>query len=170
MKQNIQKDKISGAVKFLLIVAVIYIVTFVANYELAQEAIINTTLMLAKILPILVIVYFIMVGVNLAVRSGKIKKYLGETSGIRGWINAIFAGILISGPPYILYPLLKELKKAGMKDSLIAVFLYNRNVKIPFIPIMIIYFGVAYTVIISILIIVFSVFNGMLIGQATKNR
>ena len=170
MKQNTQKEKLSGAVKFLLIVAVIYIVTFVANFELAQVAIMSTTIMLAKILPILVIVYFIMVGVNLAVGSGKIKKYLGESSGISGWINAIFAGILISGPPYILYPLLKELKEAGMKDSLIAVFLFNRNVKIPFIPIMIIYFGLTYTIIISLLIIVFSVFNGMLIGQATKNH
>ena len=50
-----------------------------------------------------------------------------------------------------------------MRNSLLAVLLYNRNVKIPFIPAMIYYFGLKFTVFISLYIIIFSVLNGKLI-------
>jgi uncharacterized membrane protein YraQ (UPF0718 family) len=160
--------KISGGLKFFGATCIAYFFLMLFEPALFNMAVSGTASMLVRIIPLLIFVFFIMVVVNLFVESGKIKKYLGESSGLRGWINAIIAGILVSGPPYVLYPLLKELKRNGMKDSLIAVFLYNRNVKIPFIPLMIIYFGLAYTIITSLLIIVFSILNGMLIARMTK--
>jgi len=114
-------------------------------------------------LPILGIVFVVMVGINLYFTQSRAKKYLGEKSGIKGWIYAIIFGILISGPPYVLYPLLGDLKKQGMKNSLIAVLLYNRNVKIPFLPALIYYFGLPFTIILSIYILIFSILNGKLI-------
>jgi uncharacterized membrane protein YraQ (UPF0718 family) len=97
-------------------------------------------------------------------------KYLGQEAGLKGWLLAIIGGILVSGPPYILFPLLKDLKKKGMSNALLAVFLYNRNVKIPFFPVMIYYFGLTYTVIISFYIIIFSIFNGLLINFFLKEN
>ncbi|MCD4693857.1 hypothetical protein K8R62_00675, partial [bacterium] len=79
-------------------------------------------------------------------------------------------GVLISGPPYVLFPLLGDLKKKGMSNSLIAVLLYNRNVKITFIPVMIYYFGLEFTVIISILIILFSVPNAWLVAHLSQEK
>ncbi|MBW2540150.1 MAG: hypothetical protein JRE27_11165 [Deltaproteobacteria bacterium] len=76
--------------------------------------------------------------------------------------------MLVSGPPYVLYPLLGELKKRGMTNSLLAVFLYNRNVKIPFIPAMIYYFGLKFTIILSVYIIIFSIMNGKIMEALTK--
>ena len=119
--------------------------------------------MFLKILPILGVVFMVMIAVNLYFTPKRTQKYLGKESGATGWIYAIVAGIFISGPPYVLYPLLGEMKKRGMRNSLLAVLLYNRNVKIPFIPAMIYYFGLKFTVFISLYIIIFSVLNGKLI-------
>ena len=162
---NEKKKKLSGRMKFLLVMVIVYIFIFIFNHELAISSIGGTLAMLARIIPILAIVFLAMAGVNLFIESGKMEKYLGGNSGLKGWIYATIAGILISGPPYVLYPMLRELKIKGMKNDLLAVFLYNRNVKIPFIPAMAFYFGWTYTVVFSFYIIVFSFLNGALVGK-----
>ncbi len=170
MAENIPKvsKRISTGMKFFLAVIFVYLGISIFNSTLTQNAIIETLRMFTRIIPMLVIVFIIMIVVNLYIDSGKIKKHLGEEAGLKGWFNATIAGILISGPPYVLYPLLKDLKKSGMKDSLLAVFLFNRNVKIPFIPVMIFYFGLGYTVLFSGFIIIFSILNGLLIERILK--
>ncbi|RLC38116.1 permease [Candidatus Falkowbacteria bacterium] len=163
-----ENKKISKPLVFMLSVLGLYAILFVFNKYLIMEAFINTIILFFKLLPILLLVFIISVATNYYLKGDKVKKHLGHESGIKGWVYAMISGILISGPPYILYPLLGDLKKSGMKDSLLAVFLYNRNVKIPFIPVMIYYFGLAFTVIMSIYIVIFSVFNGLVIGRITK--
>ncbi len=170
MNKLINKNRISGGVKFLIIVLVIYLVIALFNFSIIKDAFFDFLQMLIKIVPILVIVFVVMVLVNLYFTRDKIGKYLGKESGIKGWLYAIISGILVSGPPYILFPLLGEIKKGGMKNSLLAVFLYNRNVKIPFLPVMIYYFGLSFTVILSLYIIIFSILNGKLIGWLVKDR
>jgi len=170
MNKLINKNRISGGVKFLIIVLVIYSVIALFNFSIIKDAFFDFLQMLIKIVPILVIVFVVMVLVNLYFTRDKIGKYLGKESGIKGWLYAIISGILVSGPPYILFPLLGEIKKGGMKNSLLAVFLYNRNVKIPFLPVMIYYFGLSFTVILSLYIIIFSILNGKLIGWLVKDR
>jgi len=166
----INKNKINGGIKFLTIVLEIYFIIALFNFSIIKEAFLDFLLMFIKIVPILVIVFVVMVLVNLYFTRERINKYLGAESGIKGWIFAIISGILVSGPPYILFPLLKELKKGGMKNSLVAVFLYNRNVKIPFLLVMIYYFGFNYTVILFLYIIIFSILNGKIIGWLIKDK
>lgn len=156
--------------KFLLIILLIYISIGVFNFSIIQMAITNFLFMFIKIIPILLVVFIIMILVNIYFTKERIGKYLGRKSGIKGWVYAIISGILVSGPPYIFFPLLGEFKKHGMKNSLLAVFLYNRNVKIPFLPVMIYYFGFGFTLILSLYIIIFSIFNGKIIELLVKNR
>lgn len=163
------KKKLSGGMKFLIIVVLIYLVIGLFNFSVAWNSFLDFLQMSLKIVPILVIVFVVMALVNLYFTKERIGKYLGAESGFKGWIYAIVSGILVSGPPYVLYPLLGELKKDGMKDSLVAVFLYNRNVKIPFIPVMIYYFGLNFTVVLSLYIIIFSILNGKIMGWLTDN-
>ncbi len=165
LKKN---KKISGKMKFLSAVGLLYVGLFLFDSSLAIIGIKKTALMLIKIAPLLVFVLLVMTAMNLYIDSGKIKKHLGEESGIRGWIYSIVVGVLISGPPYVLFPMLKDLKKHGMKSSLLAVFLYNRNVKISFLPVMVYYFGLKFTIIVSVLIVVFSVLNGLVVGALSK--
>ncbi len=164
MAKNKQK-KGKNAQKFLL--AVIFLYFFIGCWQpqAALAGLEKTLLLLIKLVPLLIIVLAAMVAVNLLIASAKFKKHLAGQAGIQSWLWACLAGVLISGPPYILYPLLAELKKHGAADSLLAVFLYNRNVKIPFIPVMAYYFGLKFTIIISILIIVFSFLNGWLVEK-----
>lgn len=156
--------------KFLLIVLVIYCVAGFFNFSLARAGIQNTITVLIKIFPTILLILFITFLVNRYLEVNKIVKYLGKDSGKRGLFYSVISGILISGPPYILFPLLKDLKEKGMKESLIAIFLYNRNVKIPFLPLTIYYFGPAFTIIFSGYIILFSILNGFLVERWVKDK
>ena len=165
---NKNNKKISFPFIFLLLICILYFILSFFNTNFVVNALINTGKMTLKIIPILIFVFIFSIFINLYLKNDTIKKHLGEGSGIKGWLYAIIGGILISGPPYILYPMLNKLKKSGVKNSLIAVFLYNRNIKIPFIPVMIFYFGLTYTIVISIYILIFSVLNGFLINLFIK--
>jgi uncharacterized membrane protein YraQ (UPF0718 family) len=162
--------KTSAGVKFLFGVIAVYVVAAFFDFELFLTGLKQTGLMFWRLIPILLLVLGIMFAINKFVKTDRIKKHLGEESGWKGWVWAMITGILISGPPYILFPLLQELKEKGMKNSLIAVFLYNRNVKIPFFPVMVYYFGLAFTIIISVYIIVFSVFSGWLMYHLCREK
>ena len=70
---------------------------------------------------------------------------------------------MFSGPPYALYPFLGELKRQGARNGLIAAMLYNRNVKIHFIPAIIYYFGMSYAIVLSVYILLFSLVNGKIL-------
>ncbi len=161
--------KINKATKFILLVFCLYLIIGIFNKNLTLKALSNTGQMLIKISPIFILIFIVMLIINVFLKIEKIKQHLGDDSNWKTWIYTIIAGVLISGPPYILFPMLKNLKDGGMKNSLIAIFLYNRNVKIPFIPVMIFYFGLPFTVIISIYIVIFSIFNGLLIGHWVKD-
>ncbi|MFW5884627.1 MAG: permease [Patescibacteria group bacterium] len=154
--------KLSNSIKFLLAVAAIYLIVAFLDKNLALTGLEDTGKMFLRLIPILVLVLGIMFVVNRFIKTDRIRRHLGEESGWKGWLWAMITGILISGPPYVLFPLLENMKKKGMKNSLIAVFLYNRNVKIPFFPVMIYYFGLVFTVIISFYIIIFSILSGWL--------
>jgi len=148
----------------------VYLLLAFFDFSFAREAFLNFLSMLVRIIPILGVVFVIMVFTNLFFTKERMDKYLGAGSGKKGWVYAIISGIIVSGPPYVLYPLLGELKKRGMKDSLLAAFLFNRNVKIPFLPVMIFYFGLSFTVIISVYIILFSVLNGVVVSKLSAKK
>ena len=170
MHKLIVRNKINGGIKFLIIVLILYLVISLFNFSMAKNAFLNFLTMFIKIIPILCIVFIIMILVNLFFTKQRVAKHLGKDSGIIGWLYAIISGILVSGPPYILFPLLGDLKKGGMKNSLVAVFLYNRNVKIPFLPVMVYYFGLNFTIILSLYIVIFSILNGKIIGRLVKDK
>jgi uncharacterized membrane protein YraQ (UPF0718 family) len=60
------------------------------------------------------------------------------------------------------------LKEKGMEDSLVAAFLYNRAVKIPLLPMMIYYFGWPFTLVLSSLMVLFSILNGVVVQRLAR--
>ncbi len=163
MQRN--KNGLSSTSKFLFIIFGIYLVAAMIDLPTTKNAIINFLEMFTKILPILGVVIVAMTLVNLYFTEERTTKILGQNSGTRGWIYTIITSLFIIGPPYVLYPLLGNLQKRGMKDSLLAAMLYNKNVKIYFLPVMVYYFGLKFTLIISIYIILFSIITGKLIEK-----
>lgn len=150
---------------FLLVVILLYGVVGYYDMGLARETATTFSNILVNILPVLGLVFSLIFISHLVLSPKRIRSYVGTESGIEGWVLAIFTGILSTGPVYAWYALLADLGRQGMKRSLIAVFLYNRAVKLPLIPLLIHYFSFAYTVVLSLYLIVFSVLTGLLMER-----
>lgn len=117
--------KMNGRKKFLVIVLVLYSVIWIFNPTIIKDALIYSLITLMKVLPILCLVFVILFCFNLFLKAEKISRYLGCESGLLGWLYAVIGGIIVSGPPYVLYPMLGELKKHGARSGLIVTLLYN---------------------------------------------
>ncbi|OYT57847.1 hypothetical protein B6U70_01850 [Euryarchaeota archaeon ex4484_162] len=100
---------------------------------------------------------------NYFLKPKTVSEHLGVESGVKGWILAIAMGILSHGSIYVWYPFLKNLREYGMRNGLITVFLYNRAIKIPLLPVMIFYFGPVFVVILLVYMIMVSVVEGKIV-------
>jgi len=96
-----------------------------------------------------------------------IMKHLKE-KGLKKWFFVIVGGILSSGPIYMWYPLLADLRSKGLSYGLIACFLYNRAIKIPLIPLAIIYFSWQYILILTFVMVAVSVIQGIIINRSME--
>ena len=146
---------------FSITVCVIYLITATFNLSKVFFALDQFKIIIIKILPVFLLIFILMVLTNYFVNPKTLTKYMGKNSGIKGWIIAIIAGIISTGPIYMWYPLLNDLQKQGMRTGLIATFLYNRAVKIPLLPMLIIYFGLTYSIVLLTSIIFVSVAQGI---------
>jgi uncharacterized membrane protein YraQ (UPF0718 family) len=147
---------------FLLIVIVLYVVIGLLKIEVLLPSLRFSFKIAKNIVPVFAIIFALMVVFNLFVSPYSVRKYLGKSSGFRRWLIAIGGGIISTGPIYMWYPLLKELKRQGVQYGFIATFLYNRAIKPPLIPMMILYFGFKYTLVLTIVMITISVVQGII--------
>lgn len=153
---------------FLLTVIAIYVlVLFIAQDKIIESLSIFLDIFI-KIIPIIILVFVLIVATNYFIKPKLLVKLMGKKSGVFGWIIAIITGIISTGPIYMWYPLLADLKKKGVRQGLIATFLYNRAIKIPLIPMIILYFGVGFTIILTIVMMIVSVFQGLIIEKLVE--
>ncbi|WP_353662565.1 permease [Hydrogenimonas sp. SS33] len=152
-------------VKFLVAVSLLYAVVAALHHEKSIEALEKSGMVLAKIGPILLIVVFVTAVINYFFDPKDVAAHLGEKSGLKGWLIALAAGIASHGPMYAWYPMIEDLKRHGMRDGLVATFFYARAVKVPLLPIMIDYFGLAFTLIITLYTLIAALVQGWLIDR-----
>jgi uncharacterized membrane protein YraQ (UPF0718 family) len=157
-----EKESLTGVYLFLLVVVILYAAAFLLAPERAADTLQFSLKLLRKLVPVLVLVFFLMFLTNLLVKPAWIKKHVGRDSGLKGFLIAVVGGILSMGPIYVWYGILKELQSKGMRTALIASFLYGRSVKLALLPLMIHYFGLLYTFVLVFYLVIFSVFNGLL--------
>ena len=166
MKNKENKEKRNrrwSGLYFLGFVIVLYIVLFFLNPKNTSDSFKASGSILIKLIPVLFFVVFLMGLLNYFLKPKTVSRYMGKESGIKGWVFAIFTGILSHGPVYVWFPLLKDLRKQGMRTGLVAVFLYNRAIKIPLLPVMIFYFGIEFIIILLIWVVVASVIEGKVV-------
>ena len=156
MKIKERIKNIPGAWKFLTLVIVIYILTLIFIPEVFFETLDFSKKIFLEIIPIFIIIFILMALSNYFITPKVIIKHL-KGRGMKKWFFVIVGGILSSGPIYMWYPLLGDLKKKGLNNGLIACFLYNRAIKIPLLPIAIAYFGLNYIIILTVVMIIFSI-------------
>ncbi len=158
-------DRIGWGWIFFLGVVAMYGVAGIFSLPLLERSLMAFVRIFLNVVPVLAVVFLLLFLSGLFLTRERIIRFLGEGSGFRGWLVAIVGGIISAGPIYMWYPLLSDLREKGMKDSLVATFLYNRAIKIPLMPVMIFYFGWAFTIILAFYMIVFSVVDGVIVGR-----
>lgn len=155
---------------YFFVVLFIYIALLFFDKKLFFDSSLFFLKIFKKVALILIVIFVLMSLINYFFSRKKISKYLGESSGFKGWLIAIFGGIISHGPIYVWYPLLKELKGKGMKYGLISTFIYNRAIKIPLLSLMIVYFSGWYVLVLTLVMILFSVFLGFLTEFFMKKK
>ena len=78
---------------------------------------------------------------------------------------ALAAGMLSTGPVYVWYGLLAELRARGMRTALLSVVLYARAIKLPLLPLLAHYFGMTYMLVLSALIALFALLGGLVMER-----
>jgi len=166
MKNSIEKY----GFYFLISVIILYLLLYIFYPQKTQEALLASLSLLKTIIPLLILVFIFMGIVNYLITPKTISKYLGKESGIKGWLIAVAFGIISHGSIYAYFPMLGELRKYGMRNALIAAFLYNRAIKIPLLPLLIYYFGATYVVVLTIYMIIASVALGLAIDLVSTDK
>lgn len=152
------------------IISVCYLILFFVNHTLFIKSFNRFVELVTQITPFLIIVFVIMFLNFLFIKPATIKKHLGEESGFKGYLYAIISGIISVGSVYMWYPLLKELRDSGMSNKLVAVFIYNRSIKLHLLPVMILYFGLKFTIILTITSIFYSFAIAFIIQKFTSEN
>ena len=147
---------------FLGIVLSLYIILFLFAPSYLPQSLYTSFRIAENIVPVFILVFAIMVLFEYFMTPESIKEHLSKSSGLKRWCIAVAAGILSSGPIYMWYPVLKQMKNKGVSYGFLATFLYNRAVKLPLLPIMVIYFGIEYTAILAFVMIMISLVQGFI--------
>jgi len=142
--------------------------TALVESDLARQALASFVAMLREVAPVLVLVFVLMFLVERFLTPARTRAWLGRGSGLRGWLLALVAGVISTGPVYTWYALLAELRKKGMRTALVAVVLYARAIKLPLLPLLAHYFGLRYMLVLSLLIAAFSILNGLLMERLLR--
>jgi len=165
-----QQKKSYGGWVFLALVLVAYGLLGLINPQATTQAISFFTHVMGQVLPVLGLVFVLLFIANLVLEPQWIRRYLGKGSGIKGWVAAVIGGILSMGPVYVWYTMLSELRQKGMRNALIAAFLYSRAVKLPLLPLLFHYFGLSYTLVLYFYLVGFSIITGMVVGKLSLLR
>jgi uncharacterized membrane protein YraQ (UPF0718 family) len=147
---------------FLLVVLVLSTIIFTIMPEKLSELLAYFLSLVKNILPTLILVFVLMFIINLFITKEWILKNFQKK---RGWFFSIVAGILSVGPIYLWYPLLSELQDKGIRNAYLATFIYNRAVKPALLPLIIFYFGLAFTVILTIVMVFASIVQGIIVEK-----
>ena len=154
----------------LMTISIAYIVLYFADNTLFHRSFELFLSLVIQIAPFLLIIFVIMFINFWFIKPDFIKKHLGEQAGLKGITFVILSGIISVGSVYVWYPLLKDLKESGMSNKLIAIFIYNRSIKLHLLPVMILYFGLTFTMVLSLLTILFSLVIGYLVQLFTSEN
>ena len=137
--------------KLFGLVALLYVLAFVLSPDRAMASVQRFGHVLGTLIPILLVVWILTALINRFLSPEDLARHLGEDSGLRGWMIALGAGVISHGPMYAWYPMIQDLREQGARDGLIIAFFYARAVKVALLPMMVVYFGLTFTVTLTVL-------------------
>ncbi|AKH97540.1 hypothetical protein [Halanaeroarchaeum sulfurireducens] len=144
---------------------VLYLAVLAVDTDGGRQALAESASILARIAPVLVLVTALIAVSKYALSPKTVATYVGAESGVTGYLVAILTGIASHGPVYVWYALLRDMRESGMRDGLIAVFLYNRAIKLPLLPLFVVYFDLAYAAVLIGYMAIASVLQGLIVDR-----
>ncbi len=163
-KRGARGKSSKGGYVFSGTVALVYIIIYCAAPEIASRAFVSAINIIQHIIPILVLVFFLIFGINL-IPVSMLKKLFHERRRKRAWLMSIIVGVFSHGPVFVWYALLADLRQKGMTNGMAATFIYARAVKLPIIPALVAVFGVKFTVIFYCYILIGALVQGIIIDR-----
>ena len=147
MKTKSIKSNLKKLLLFLIITAII-LITLRALYpeqsEIGIEVMKDYGIEVAAIFPPVLILMGL---ADIWIPREKVKKYLGEESGIKGVLLSLFMGTLPTGPLFIAFPIAGEMMRKGARISNIVVFLGAwASLKMPQIGVEIQFLGLEFSI------------------------
>jgi len=169
MKAKNKPSKTPGSWYFLATILAIYLALAIFKQNIFSSSLAIFNDIILKVIPVIILVFVLMTLSNRFITNELVIKHL-KGKGIKKWVFVIIGGVLSSGPIYMWYPLLSDLKKKGLGNGLIACFLYNRSIKIPVLPLAIVYFSWKYIITLTLVMIAASILQGILISKLIPNQ
>ena len=157
-------------IKFLIIVLVLYIILLLSDTTSALSGLQKATSILLSLLPLFLLIITLTALINYFLKPKQIIKYFGKESGSKGLFYAVIGGIISHGPMYAWYGMLQDMRSHGLKDGLIATFMYARAIKLPLLPFMVDLFGLMFTIIMTLYILIAAVLQGKIIDTVMKEK
>ncbi len=156
--------------KFLIIVLVLYIILLLSDTTSALSALQKAASILLSLLPLFLLIITLTALINYFLKPKQIIKIFGKESGAKGIFYALIGGIISHGPMYAWYGMMQDMRTHGLKDGLIATFMYARAVKLPLLPFMIDMFGLLFTIVMTLYILIAAVVQGKIIDIVMKAK
>lgn len=169
MNLNIKINNVSASWRYLIIVMIIYLFFLIFDQEIFTKSLDYCGAMVSEVLQAFFLVFVLMVMGDYFITPSFIAKHFKKNYYIK-WFVVIIGGIISAGPIYMWYPLLGDLRKKFLDNGMVACFLYNRAIKIPLIPIALIYFNWSYILILFMIMVFISVIQGMLINYLLRRE
>jgi uncharacterized membrane protein YraQ (UPF0718 family) len=121
--------------------------------------------MFIKLLPVLIIMLAMVSVALFLIPNETLVKYMGEGSGIKGWITAATIGSVALIPGFIAYPLCGILIDNGVSYSVIAVFITTLMMTgFLTLPVEVKFFGWKVSVIRNLVSLAAALFVGLIMG------
>jgi uncharacterized membrane protein YraQ (UPF0718 family) len=121
-------------------------------------------------LPIIIAV-FGLVGLTQAwISRERVSQMVGQESGWSGLLLAALCGTILIGPAYIIFPLLMSLHQQGARWAVIATVLAAYTVKIPMIPLEVLFLGWKFSLVRGVLTLLLAIPMGLLLEKLMIRR
>lgn len=106
-----------------LIVSVVLVLTGLFNKELGQQVLSTTAYQLKEMLLVIPPIFVLLGLLDIWVPKQTMVKYMGEGSGLKGILLALFIGSAAAGPLYGAFPVAAVFMRKGVKFFNILIFL-----------------------------------------------
>jgi uncharacterized membrane protein YraQ (UPF0718 family) len=156
--------------KLLAFVVLSFGLLFLIDASKGMVALQKSVAVIKILIPIFAIVILLMALIGYFTQGKSKLENLARQRGVKGWFWALFIGLLSHGPMYAWYPILQQLREKGLRDGYIATFFYARAVKLPLLPLMVDYFGFAFTVVLTLYIMIASLLQGWLVEMLERKK